>query len=76
MSKKKRETGGSGALKAGGSDEIRDCEGAGAGGQGNRRWLAVSYRKRERQDGGLVSKKKREMSAKTQDKENSGENCH
>ena len=26
--------------------------------------------------GGLVTKKKREMSAKTQDKENSGGNCH
>ena len=26
--------------------------------------------------GGLVTKKKRERSAKTQDKENSGENCH
>ncbi len=26
--------------------------------------------------GGLVTKKKREMSAKAQDKENPGENCH
>ena len=39
------------------TDEIRDREGAGAGGQGNRRWLAVSYRKRERQDRRSCDKK-------------------
>ena len=53
----KKRTGGSGALKAGGPDEIRDREGAGAGGQGNRRRLAVSYRKRERQDRRSCDKK-------------------
>ena len=56
MSKKKREPVDPEHLKP--EDRMKfEIEGAGAGGQGNRRWLAVSYRKRERQDRRSCDKK-------------------